>query len=98
MSAGGAMPTVRPAHTNVVSSRRALRRSKKKLRVLRELRVRKNRSPFPVPQIFVIFRVGAPRRFVSAAGDDTHKGESEMVAPLRRSLKVCADSDGSIAF
>ena len=36
------------------------------------------------------FRVAATRRFVSAADDDTCKGEAEMDAQLRHSLRgVC---------
>ena len=34
---------------------------------------------------------------MSAASDDTRKGETEMDAPPRHSLRVRADSDGSIA-
>ena len=47
--------------------------------------------------IFVSLRVAATRRFVSAADDDTRKGEAEMDAQLRRSLRECADSSVSIA-
>ena len=49
-------------------------------------------------QIFVSLRDGPKSRFVSAASDDTRKGETKKNAPLRRSLKVRADSDVSIAL
>ena len=55
-------------------------------------------SPFPIPHIFVFFRDGSKSRFVSAASDDTRKGETEMDAPPRHSLRVRADSDVSIAL
>ena len=45
----------------------------------------------------MFFSDGSKSRFVSAASDDTRKGESEMDAPPRRSLMVRADSDVSIA-
>ena len=54
-------------------------------------------SPFPIPHIFVFFRDGSKSRFVSAASDDTRKGETEMDAPPRHSLRVRADCDVSIA-
>ena len=54
-------------------------------------------SLFPVPLIFVLFRDGEAVSCLRQ-GDETRKGETEMDAQPRPSLKVCADIDDSIAL
>ena len=41
-----------------------------------------NPKPFPSPHNFRAFRDGSKNRFVSAASDETRKGETEQDAPL----------------
>ena len=41
-----------------------------------------NPKPFPIPHNFRAFRDGSKNRFVSAASDETRKGETEQDAPL----------------
>ena len=40
-------------------------------------------NPKPFPTIFVFCRDGSKSRFVSAACDETRKGETEQDAPLK---------------
>ena len=43
----------------------------------------RNPKPFPIPHNFRAFRDGSKNRFVSAACDETRKGETEQDAPLK---------------
>ena len=42
-----------------------------------------NPKPFPIPHNFRAFHDGLKSRFVSAASDETRKGETEQDTPLK---------------